>query len=80
MCNLKMKNVTVIQERLKSFEFVKKNQYLISRKTSKDVKRMLCDCKLTKRIIGREELGCGEDCINRILMFEWYVNKLLFLR
>ena len=64
-------NVAIIQERLKSFEIVEENQYLTSRKTSKEVKRMLCDCTLTKEEIGRGELGCGEDCINRLLMIEW---------
>jgi histone-lysine N-methyltransferase SETD2 len=64
-------NVAIIQERLKSFEIVEENQYLTSRKTSKEVKRMLCDCSLTKEEIARGELGCGEDCINRLLMIEW---------
>ncbi len=73
-------NVAIIQERLKSFEIVEENQYLTSRKTSKEVKRMLCDCSLTKEEIARGELGCGEDCINRLLMIEWLVKKLLFLR
>lgn len=64
-------NVAVVQERLRSFEIVEENQYLTSRKTSKEVKRMLCDCTLTKEEIARGELGCGEDCINRLLMIEW---------
>lgn len=63
-------NIAIIQERLKSFEIVEENQYLTSRNTSKEVKRMLCDCSLTKEEIARGELGCGEDCINRLLMIE----------
>lgn len=64
-------NIAIIEERLKSFEIVEENRYLTSRKTSKEVKRMLCDCSLSKEEIAREELGCGEDCINRLLMIEW---------
>lgn len=64
-------NIAIIEERLKSFEIVEENQYLTSRKTSKEVKRMLCDCTLSKEEIARGELGCGEDCINRLLMIEW---------
>lgn len=66
-------NVTAILERMKTFQIVEENQYLTSRKTSKEVKRMLCDCTLSKEEIARGELGCGEDCINRLLMIEWYV-------
>ena len=64
-------NASIIEERLKSFEIVEENQYLTSRNTSKEVKRMLCDCTLSKEEIARGELGCGEDCINRLLMIEW---------
>lgn len=31
---------------------------------------MLCDCFLTREEIQRGELGCGEDCLNRLLMIE----------
>lgn len=33
---------------------------------------MVCDCFLTEDEIERGELGCGEDCLNRLLMIEWY--------
>lgn len=33
---------------------------------------MVCDCFLTEEEIERGELGCGEDCLNRLLMIEWY--------
>jgi histone-lysine N-methyltransferase SETD2 len=64
-------NVRIIQKSLKSFEIVEDNQYLTSRKTSKEVESMQCDCTLTKEEIGHGELGCGENCINRLLMIEW---------
>lgn len=64
-------DLAVIEERLKSFELMEENLYRTSKKISKEVKRMLCDCTLTKEEISRGELGCGEDCINRLLMIEW---------
>jgi histone-lysine N-methyltransferase SETD2 len=47
------------------------NTYLFFRTTSKEAKRMVCDCFLTKDEIIRGEMGCGEDCLNRLLMIEW---------
>lgn len=32
---------------------------------------MICDCALTKEEIDRGEVGCGEDCLNRMLFLEW---------
>lgn len=69
-------NAAIVEERLKSFEIIDENIYLTDKKTSKEVKRMLCDCTLTKEEISRGELGCGEDCINRLLMIEWLVIRL----
>ena len=61
----------LLAERFKEFDILEENLYLTDRKTSKEVKRMQCDCSLTKEEIARGELGCGEDCINRLLMIEW---------
>lgn len=61
----------VVEERLNSFEIIDENRYLTNKKTSKEVKRMLCDCTLTKEEFARGDSGCGEDCINRLLMIEW---------
>ena len=69
-------NAVLIEERLKSFEHMEENLYLTSKKTSKEVKRMLCDCTLSKEEISRNEVGCGEDCINRLLMIEWLETEL----
>lgn len=41
------------------------------RYTNKETKRMVCDCFLTEEDIERGEHGCGEDCLNRLLMIEW---------
>ena len=72
---LKMQQVdddVMLDERFNEFETLDENLYLTDRKTSKEVKRMLCDCTLSREEIVRGELGCGEDCINRLLMIEWY--------
>ena len=69
-------NAAIIEERLKSFDIIEENLYLTDKKTSKEVKRMLCDCTLTKEEVLRGELGCGEDCINRLLMIEWLVHHI----
>ena len=33
---------------------------------------MVCDCILTKEERARGMMGCGDDCLNRMLMIEWY--------
>lgn len=58
------------EERLKKFITIKENAYKCDRNVSKEAKKMLCDCFLTEEEYGRGELGCGEDCLNRLLMIE----------
>ncbi|GAB6021127.1 histone methyltransferase set2 [Chamberlinius hualienensis] len=56
-----------------TYEEITENLYLSSRmrsKARKEVRRMVCDCILTKEEITRGCLGCGEDCLNRLLMME----------
>lgn len=62
------------EERLKKFVDIQENEYKCDRNVSKDAKKMLCDCFLTEDEIQRGELGCGEDCLNRLLMIECGVN------
>lgn len=57
--------------RLKQFIHLKENQYLTERISCKEAKKMTCDCFLTHEEIERGEYGCGEDCLNRLLMIEW---------
>ncbi|KAK7070169.1 hypothetical protein SK128_021272 [Halocaridina rubra] len=67
------RNKLIVQERMKSFLQIKDNLYLGDRKKSKrskEVRRMVCDCSLTKEEMVRGEVGCGEDCLNRLLMIE----------
>ncbi|KAI4488685.1 hypothetical protein M0802_011393 [Mischocyttarus mexicanus] len=59
-----------MEERLSQFEYLRENLYLTDRYTNKETKRMVCDCFLTEEEIERGELGCGEDCLNRLLMIE----------
>ncbi|XP_046385878.1 uncharacterized protein LOC124155803 isoform X2 [Ischnura elegans] len=59
-----------MEERLRNFEIVDENIYLTERTRSKEAKRMVCDCTLTKEEQARGEPGCGEDCLNRLLMIE----------
>lgn len=59
-----------MEERLSQFEHLSENLYLTERYTNKETKRMVCDCFLTEEEIERGELGCGEDCLNRLLMIE----------
>ncbi|XP_011704272.1 PREDICTED: uncharacterized protein LOC105459714 isoform X2 [Wasmannia auropunctata] len=59
-----------MEERLSQFEHLHENLYLTERYTNKETKRMVCDCFLTEEDIERGELGCGEDCLNRLLMIE----------
>ncbi|XP_051878935.1 histone-lysine N-methyltransferase SETD2 isoform X2 [Pristis pectinata] len=55
------------------FELIEENLYLTERKKSKshrDIKRMQCECVLSREDRERGELACGEDCLNRLLMIE----------
>lgn len=36
---------------------------------------MICDCIITKEDIERGIPGCTEDCLNRLLMMEWYADS-----
>lgn len=57
--------------RLKQFVHLKENQYLTERVSCKEAKKMTCDCFLTPEEIEKGENGCGDDCLNRLLMIEW---------
>ncbi|CAB3371601.1 Hypothetical predicted protein [Cloeon dipterum] len=54
------------EERLKNFKKIDKNLYLTQRTTNKETKRMICECEP----VDDDEMGCGEDCLNRMLMIE----------
>ncbi|XP_018319367.1 probable histone-lysine N-methyltransferase CG1716 [Agrilus planipennis] len=59
-----------IKIRLKQFVHLKDNSYLTDRVCCKEAKKMVCDCFLTQEEVDRGDYGCGEDCLNRLLMIE----------
>lgn len=55
---------------MKLFIQIIDNEYRSERTVSKEAKKMTCDCFLTQHEIDRRELGCGDDCLNRMLLIE----------
>lgn len=55
---------------LKLFANIIDNEYRSERMISKEAKKMSCDCFLTQSEIERGEWGCGDDCLNRMLLIE----------
>ncbi|XP_055380832.1 probable histone-lysine N-methyltransferase CG1716 isoform X2 [Condylostylus longicornis] len=64
------KFLKAMENSLNQFKQIKENEYKCERVISKEAKRMMCDCFLTKEEEERGEYGCGEDCLNRLLMIE----------
>ncbi|XP_056630996.1 probable histone-lysine N-methyltransferase CG1716 isoform X2 [Diorhabda sublineata] len=60
----------VVEARLKQFVHLKENQYRTDRMMCKEAKKMVCDCFLTSEELEANEYGCGEDCLNRLLLIE----------
>ncbi|XP_054709300.1 histone-lysine N-methyltransferase SETD2-like [Uloborus diversus] len=55
------------------YDHIEENIYRFARKKSKskkEVRRMVCDCTLTKEEVECGVLGCTEECLNRLLMIE----------
>ncbi|XP_065090094.1 probable histone-lysine N-methyltransferase CG1716 [Ochlerotatus camptorhynchus] len=59
-----------MEDKLSRFETIRENMYHCDKVISKEAKKMTCDCFLTTEEIDRGELGCGEDCLNKLLMIE----------
>lgn len=55
---------------LKLFMSIIDNEHRSERIISKEAKKMSCDCFLTEQEIERGEWGCGDDCLNRMLLIE----------
>lgn len=55
---------------MKLFVPIIDNEYRSERTISKEAKKMTCDCFLTQSEIERGEMGCGDDCLNRMLLIE----------
>lgn len=58
------------EEGLRSFANIVDSEYRSERLVSKEAKKMTCDCFLTHADVERGELGCGDDCLNRMLLIE----------
>ncbi|XP_055622991.1 probable histone-lysine N-methyltransferase CG1716 [Toxorhynchites rutilus septentrionalis] len=59
-----------MEDKLSRFETIRENVYHCDKVVSREAKKMTCDCFLTGEEIERGELGCGEDCLNKLLMIE----------
>lgn len=55
---------------MKLFVPIIDNEYRSERIISKEAKKMTCDCFLTHAETERGEMGCGDDCLNRMLLIE----------
>ncbi len=61
-----------LEEKLEKFQGIEENIFRTDRKISKESKGITCDCyQLTKEEIERGDVGCSDDCMNRILFIEW---------
>ncbi|KAL5276573.1 SETD2 family protein [Megaselia abdita] len=59
-----------MEERLTQFSVIRKSEYKCERIISKEAERMICDCYLNPDEEDSGAFGCGEDCLNRMLMIE----------
>ena len=59
-----------IEQRLKSFEHISTNSFVCQRRRNKQTRDMECDCSLSKEDAASGKKGCGDDCLNRLLMVE----------
>ena len=59
-----------IEQRLKSFEHISTNTFVCQRRRNKQTRDMECDCSITKEDFTSGRKGCGDDCLNRLLMVE----------
>lgn len=60
-----------ITEPVPPFERIESNIYRCGRRREpKDVRRLKCDCRLTEDELARGVIGCGENCLNRMMMIE----------
>lgn len=70
----------VVEARLKQFVHLKENLYKTDRMVCKEAKKMACDCFLTQEELDNNDYyGCGEDCLNRLLLIEWYVTYFFII-
>ncbi|XP_037088867.1 probable histone-lysine N-methyltransferase CG1716, partial [Pollicipes pollicipes] len=59
--------------KLRNFRVISDSIWLKKPKTTKqqkEARHMVCDCYLSPEEMERGDMGCGEDCLNRLLMIE----------
>jgi hypothetical protein len=59
-----------ISKRLESFEHIRENHFMCARRSNKQSQGMECDCTISKEDYDQGIKGCGDDCLNRLLMIE----------
>ena len=59
-----------VERRIKSFKQLKENQYLCKKYVNKETRKLQCECVLSKDEIQQGSVGCGEDCLNRLIYIE----------
>ncbi|KAH9501726.1 Histone-lysine N-methyltransferase setd2 [Dermatophagoides farinae] len=65
--------IMIADSPMPSYQQIDENIFLFEKKkckTKKETKKMVCDCLLMKEERARGLMGCGEDCLNRMLMIE----------
>ncbi|GFS70950.1 histone-lysine N-methyltransferase SETD2 [Nephila pilipes] len=76
LTNCEESNATLTLEKkesIPSYVHLEENMYLFERKRTKrkkEVRRMLCECTLSKEERENGVLGCQDECLNRLLMIE----------
>uniref|UniRef100_A0A6P6XRU4 [histone H3]-lysine(36) N-trimethyltransferase n=1 Tax=Dermatophagoides pteronyssinus TaxID=6956 RepID=A0A6P6XRU4_DERPT len=66
-------SIAIPDSPMPSYQKIDENIFLFEKKkckTKKETKKMVCDCLLLKEERARGLMGCGEDCLNRMLMIE----------
>ena len=63
-----------VEQRLGSFEHISTNVFICQRRRNKQTGDMECDCSISKEDISNGKKGCGDDCLNRLLMVECNKN------
>jgi hypothetical protein len=59
-----------VTKEVPNFELIDHSVYLTEKKRSKEGK-LVCDCTLTVEELKSGVPGCGDSCLNRMLLIEW---------
>ena len=59
-----------VERRIKSFKQLKENYYLCKKYVNKETRKLQCECVLSRDEVESGAVGCGEDCLNRLIYIE----------